>query len=80
MGKSGMARVLCAHESKMPGSAAEKLAQRDDLEAMLQQLEVESEAKAAGELPAVREQLREALASSRSLAISASNRSLHASL
>lgn len=57
-----MIRVLCAYETKMPGSAAEKLGQREDLEAMLHQLEVESEAAAHRELPGVRQELQTALA------------------
>ena len=40
-GKDGMIRVLCAYETNMPGSAAEKLTQRADLECMLNQLEEE---------------------------------------
>ena len=60
--KAQMIRILCAYETKMPGSAAEKLGQRDDLEAMLQQLEVESEANARSELPDVRRELQAALA------------------
>ena len=46
----------------MSSSAAEKLAQRDDLEAILQQLETESEANAHDELPSVRVKLQLALA------------------
>ena len=42
MDKAQMTRVLCAYETNMPGSAAEKLQQRDDLESMLNQLEEES--------------------------------------
>ena len=41
MGKQDMTRVLCAYETNLPGSAAEKLAQRADLESMLNQLEEE---------------------------------------
>ena len=41
MSKAQMSRVLCAYEGKQPGSAAEKLAQRNDLEAMINQLEEE---------------------------------------
>ena len=39
MGKAQMSRILCAYEGNQPGSAAEKLAQRTDLEAMIHQLE-----------------------------------------
>ena len=39
MSKVQMTRLLCAYEHKMQGSAAEKLQQRGDLEAMLNQLE-----------------------------------------
>ena len=42
MGKAQMSRTLCAYEGNQPGSAAEKLAQRNDLEAMIHQLEEES--------------------------------------
>ena len=35
MSKASMTRVLCAYEHKMPGSAAEKLEHRGDLEAVL---------------------------------------------
>ena len=66
--KAQMIRILCAYETKMPGSAAEKLAQRDDLEAMLQQLETESEANARSELQGVRSQLHDALAAAQALA------------
>ena len=41
MGKQDMTRVLCAYRTNLPGSAAEKLAQRADLESMLNQLEEE---------------------------------------
>ena len=41
MGKQDMTRVLCACRTNLPGSAAEKLAQRADLESMLNQLEEE---------------------------------------
>ena len=41
MGKAQMSRILCAYEGNQPGSAAEKLAQRNDLEAMIHQLEEE---------------------------------------
>jgi hypothetical protein len=66
--KAQMIRILCAYETKMPGSAAEKLAQRDDLEAMLQQLETESEAKARSELPGVRRELQRSLTAAQSMA------------
>ena len=33
--------MLCAYRTNLPGSAAEKLAQRADLESMLNQLEEE---------------------------------------
>jgi hypothetical protein len=65
--KAHMIRILCAYETKMPGSAAEKLAQRDDLEAMLQQLETESEANAHDELPDVRSELQTALGAAQAL-------------
>ena len=51
MGKSNFTRVLCAYETNLPGSAAEKLAQRADLESMLNQLEEESLQKAVREMP-----------------------------
>ncbi len=35
LSKASMTRVLCAYEHKMPGSAAEKLEHRGDLEAVL---------------------------------------------
>ena len=54
MGKAKMARVLCAYETNLPGSAAERLRMRTDLEAMINQLEVESHAAARGELPEIR--------------------------
>ena len=57
MSKAQMTRVLCAYEGKLPGSAAEKLAQRGDLEAMLNQLEAESESRAAEKLPEARQHL-----------------------
>jgi hypothetical protein len=66
-----MIRILCAYETKMPGSAAEKLAQRDDLEAMLQQLETESEASAHNNLPDVRSKLQKALLTAQSMSPSA---------
>ena len=52
MGKAGMTRVLCAYEGNLPGSAAEKLQQRGDLEAMFNQLEEESLQKATAAMPA----------------------------
>ena len=61
MGKSHMSKVLCAYETNLPGSAAEKLAQRADLEAMLNQLEMESVEKAADAMPARHEALTESL-------------------
>ncbi|CAK0870327.1 unnamed protein product, partial [Prorocentrum cordatum] len=51
MGKAGMTRVLCAYETNLPGSAAEKLSQRPDLESMLNQLEEESAQQAAEQMP-----------------------------
>ena len=51
MGKSGMTRVLCAYETNLPGSAAEKLSQRADLESMLNQLEEEGLNKATAAMP-----------------------------
>ena len=62
MSKAQMTRVLCAYEGKLPGSAAEKLAQRGDLEAMLNQLEAESESRAAEKLPEARQHLETAVA------------------
>ena len=56
-----MTNVLCAYEGKQPGSAAEKLAQRSDLEAMINQLEEESHARAREALPEARQRLRGAL-------------------
>ncbi len=61
MSKAQMTRVLCAYEHKCPGSAAEKLAQRGDLEAMINQLEEESHAKAGELLPVARQRLQDAL-------------------
>ena len=46
-----MGRVLLAYEHALPGSAAEKLRVRNDLEATLNQLESESLDKATEELP-----------------------------
>ena len=66
MGKSQMARVLCAYEGKLPGSAAEKLSQRSDLDAMLTQLEEESAWKAREILPSARSRLGAALSAVRS--------------
>jgi endonuclease/exonuclease/phosphatase family metal-dependent hydrolase len=51
MGKAQMGRVLLAYENALPGSAAEKLRVRSDLEATLNQLECESLDKAIEELP-----------------------------
>ena len=51
MSKSQMGRVLLAYENALPGSAAEKLRVRSDLEATLNQLECESLDKAIEELP-----------------------------
>ena len=51
MGKAQMGRVLLAYEHALPGSAAEKLRVRNDLEATLNQLESESLDKATEELP-----------------------------
>ena len=62
MSKVQMTRLLCAYEHKMPGSAAEKLQQRGDLEAMLNQLETESFQRDNEELPAARRDLQSALA------------------
>ena len=39
MSKTQMSRILCAYEHALPGSAAEKLSQRNVLEVMLNQLE-----------------------------------------
>ena len=68
MSKTQMSRVLCAYENALPGSAAEKLRQRSDLEGMLNQLEEGSEAKAHEALPAAKEELRQALAVARAAA------------
>ena len=46
-----MTRVLCACETNLPGSAAEKPTQRADLESMLNQLEEEGLQKATTEMP-----------------------------
>ena len=54
MGKQGISRLLCAYETNLPGSAAEKLAQRADLESMLNQLEEESVEQATANLGAAR--------------------------
>ena len=62
MGKAQMANVLCAYETDMPGSAAEKLRQRADLEAMLHQLEEESLQRASRDLPETHEALTTAVA------------------
>ena len=51
MSKADMSRSLCAYETKMPGSAAEKLQQRNDLESMLNQLEEESWTRVSKEMP-----------------------------
>ncbi len=59
MGKQGMTRVLCAYEGNLPGSAAEKLTMRQDLESMLNQLEEEGLQKASGEMPRRHELLEE---------------------
>ena len=61
MGKAGMARVLCAYETNLPGSAAEKLAQRADLESMLNQLEEESAQKAVAQMPHCRAALQNSM-------------------
>ena len=61
MSKSAMTRVLCAYETNMPGSAAEKLQQRGDLESMLNQLEEESLEKAEEAMPQYHEALRKSL-------------------
>ena len=66
MGKEKMCRMLCAYENKMPGSAAEKLDQRADLEAMLNQLETESFQRATEELPETRRELERMVARARS--------------
>ena len=55
--KTKMTRVLVAFENKQPGSAAEKLDQRGDLEAMINQLEDESHGRAKELLAAARQQL-----------------------
>ena len=62
MGKAKMARVLCAYETNLPGSAAERLRMRTDLEAMINQLEVESHVAARAELGACRQTLAGAVA------------------
>ena len=51
MGKAPLTRMLCAYEDKLPGSAANKLRQREDLEAMIEQLEMESVQCARARLP-----------------------------
>ena len=66
LGKGQMARVLNAYEHALPGSAAERLQQREDLEAMLHQLEQESascaeEALAGGKKADLRGALRQVL-------------------
>ena len=62
MGKTQMCNVLCAYEGDLPGSAAEKLRQRADLEGMLNMLEEESRRKAEGAMPALHEALAGSLA------------------
>ena len=42
MSKTRMSSMLCAYETKMPGSAAEKMTQRSDLETMIYQIETET--------------------------------------
>ena len=61
MDKTAMTRVLCAYETNMPGSAAEKLQQRGDLESMLNQLEEESLEKAEEAMPQRHEALGQSL-------------------
>ena len=62
MGKAQMTRVLTAYEQALPGSAAEKLAQRSDLEAMLNQVETESLVAAHAAMHSKINAVREALA------------------
>ena len=62
MGKAQMSRILCAYEGNQPGSAAEKLTQRTDLECMINQLEQESKCRAKERLPEARHRLRDAMA------------------
>ncbi len=61
MGKKEMCNVVCAYEGHLPGSAAEKLRQRNDLEAMLNTLEEESCRKARDLMPRHQQALREKL-------------------
>ena len=61
MGKQGISRLLCAYETNLPGSAAEKLAQRADLESMLNQLEEESVEQATANMPSAHENLAQSL-------------------
>ena len=61
MGKAQMGRVLLAYEHALPGSAAEKLRVRNDLEATLNQLESESLDKATEELPQLTAQVAQEL-------------------
>ena len=61
MGKQGISRLLCAYETNLPGSAAEKLAQRADLESMLNQLEEESVEQATTNMPSAHENLAQSL-------------------
>ena len=59
MDKAAMRRSLCAYETSMPGSASEKLQMRADLEAMLNQTEEESWARASADMPQQHASLRE---------------------
>ena len=62
MDKAVMRRSLCAYETSMPGSASEKLQMRADLEAMLNQTEEESLARASADMPQRHASLRESVA------------------
>ena len=58
MSKTKMSRMLQAYTGKKNGSAAERLSQRTEIEAMLNQVEVETLATALGKLPGATAQFR----------------------
>jgi hypothetical protein len=59
MSKQHMAKIITAYEQAMPGSAAEKLQQRSNLESMINQLETESFIKAYDDLQHVAQKLED---------------------